>query len=58
VKGPAAGSLRLAMLSPVFWPEVRRGGERMIHELSGGLIMRGTRTIGTPSSTPRLGGPA
>jgi glycosyltransferase involved in cell wall biosynthesis len=33
--------LRVAMLSPVFWPEVRRGGERMIHELSTGLIARG-----------------
>jgi glycosyltransferase involved in cell wall biosynthesis len=29
------------MLTPVFWPEVRRGGERMIHELSAGLIARG-----------------
>jgi glycosyltransferase involved in cell wall biosynthesis len=35
--------LRLAMLSPVFWPEVRRGGERMIHELSMGLMARGHR---------------
>lgn len=35
--------LRVAMLSPVFWPEVRRGGERMIHELSAGLIERGHR---------------
>jgi len=33
--------LRVAMLCPVFWPEVRRGGERMIHELSSGLIARG-----------------
>jgi glycosyltransferase involved in cell wall biosynthesis len=33
--------LRVAMLTPVFWPEVRRGGERMIHELSTGLIARG-----------------
>lgn len=33
--------LQIAMLSPVFWPEVRRGGERMIHELSMGLIARG-----------------
>jgi glycosyltransferase involved in cell wall biosynthesis len=29
------------MLTPVFWPEMRRGGERMIHELSTGLIARG-----------------
>ncbi len=33
--------LRVAMLAPVFWPEVRRGGERMIHELSRGLMGRG-----------------
>lgn len=33
--------LNVAMVSPVFWPEVRRGGERMIHELSRGLIARG-----------------
>jgi glycosyltransferase involved in cell wall biosynthesis len=34
-------ALRVGMLTPVFWPEVRRGGERMIHELSSGLIARG-----------------
>lgn len=34
-------ALRVAMLAPVFWPEVRRGGERMIHELSTGLSARG-----------------
>jgi glycosyltransferase involved in cell wall biosynthesis len=31
------------MLTPVFWPEVRRGTERMVHELSRGLIARGHR---------------
>jgi glycosyltransferase involved in cell wall biosynthesis len=29
------------MLAPVFWPEVRRGGERMIHEVASGLLARG-----------------
>jgi glycosyltransferase involved in cell wall biosynthesis len=32
--------LRVAMLTPCFWPEVRRGTERMVHELSCGLIAR------------------
>jgi glycosyltransferase involved in cell wall biosynthesis len=31
------------MLTPVFWPEVRRGGERMVHELSRSLMARGHR---------------
>lgn len=34
-------SMRVAMLTPAFWPEVRRGTERMVHELSLGLIERG-----------------
>lgn len=29
------------MLTPAFWPEVRRGTERAVHELSKGLIERG-----------------
>ncbi len=29
------------MLTPTFWPEVRRGTERMVHELSSGLGRRG-----------------
>ena len=33
--------LRVAMLTPAFWPEVRRGTERMVHELSSGLLARG-----------------
>lgn len=32
--------LRVAMLTPCFWPEVRRGTERMVHELSIGLSER------------------
>lgn len=33
------------MLSPVFWPEVRRGTERMVHELSSGLNRHGHEVI-------------
>jgi rhamnosyl/mannosyltransferase len=31
----------VALLSPVFWPEVRRGSERFARELADGLITRG-----------------
>ena len=34
-------SLKVALLSPVFWPEVRRGGERFVRELADGLIAEG-----------------
>ena len=33
--------LRVAILHPTFWPEVRRGGERFIRDLADGLIARG-----------------
>ena len=33
--------LRVAFLNPCFWPEVRRGSERMIRELSDELLGRG-----------------
>ena len=36
-------SLQVALLSPCFWPEVRRGGERFVHELGIGLNRRGHR---------------
>ena len=36
-------SLRIALLSPCFWPEVRRGGERFVRELADGLLARGHR---------------
>ena len=36
-------SLRIALLSPCFWPEVRRGGERFVRELADGLLERGHR---------------
>jgi len=35
--------LRVAFLSPCYWPEVRRGGERLVHELTTGLARRGHR---------------
>ncbi len=40
---PATESLRVALLAPCFWPEVRRGAERFARELGDGLIARGHR---------------
>jgi glycosyltransferase involved in cell wall biosynthesis len=34
---------RVALLTPAYWPEVRRGGERMVHDLGAGLAARGHR---------------
>lgn len=34
---------RVALLNPVFWPEVRRGSERVIRDLADGLVARGDR---------------
>lgn len=39
----AGRPLRVALLNPVFFPEVRRGSERIICELATGLISRGHR---------------
>ena len=36
-------SLRVALLSPCSWPEVRRGAERFTRELADGLLTRGHR---------------
>ena len=36
-------SLRVALLSPCYWPEVRRGTERFARQLADGLIERGHR---------------
>jgi glycosyltransferase involved in cell wall biosynthesis len=33
--------MRVALLTPCFWPEVRRGGERFTRELADGLLRRG-----------------
>jgi glycosyltransferase involved in cell wall biosynthesis len=35
--------LRVALLSPVYWPEVRRGTERFVRDLADGLVARGDR---------------
>lgn len=40
---PASDGIRVALLTPVFWPEVRRGTERLVRELADGLIARGHR---------------
>jgi glycosyltransferase involved in cell wall biosynthesis len=37
----SAEGVRIAMLAPCFWPEVRRGGERFVRDLASGLIARG-----------------
>lgn len=39
----ATTPLRVALLSPCFWPEVRRGGERMLRDLADGLLAHGHR---------------
>ena len=41
--GGPARELRVALLNPCFWPEVRRGSERFARELADGLIARGHR---------------
>ncbi len=35
--------MRVALLNPVFWPEVRRGSERVVRDLADGLLARGDR---------------
>lgn len=39
----STAALRVAILSPCFWPEVRRGGERLVRDLADGLIAHGHR---------------
>lgn len=41
--GARAVALRVALLTPCFWPEVMRGGERIAHTLAEGLLSRGHR---------------
>jgi glycosyltransferase involved in cell wall biosynthesis len=38
---PASNGLRIALLHPTYWPEVRRGGERLVHDLGRRLADRG-----------------
>jgi len=33
--------LRVALLHPTYWPEVRRGAERLVHDIAAGLAARG-----------------
>ena len=35
--------LRVALLNPCYFPEVKRGSERLIRELAGGLVADGHR---------------
>jgi glycosyltransferase involved in cell wall biosynthesis len=49
-------SLSVALLNPTFWPEVRRGSERLIRDLADGLLAAGHRPrlitghLGRPST--------
>lgn len=36
-------AVRITMLTPCFWPEVRRGAERFLRDLADGLLARGHR---------------
>jgi glycosyltransferase involved in cell wall biosynthesis len=49
--------VRVAFLSPCYWPEVRRGSERFVRELADGLIARGhrPRLITSHPGPPRRG---
>ena len=59
--GPAARPLRIALLNPTFYPEVRRGSERVIRELANGLLAHGHRVHlitshpGAPTRTTECG---
>jgi len=33
--------MRVALLHPSYWPEVRRGGERLVHDVARGMARRG-----------------
>jgi phosphatidylinositol alpha-mannosyltransferase len=47
--------LRIDLLTPFYWPEVRRGTERFVHELSTGLLADGHRPrIITSRKGPRV----
>ncbi len=49
--------VRVALLNPCFWPEVRRGSERFIADLGAGLVQRGDRPtlIASRPGRPRRG---
>jgi glycosyltransferase involved in cell wall biosynthesis len=49
--------VRIALLHPCFWPEVRRGTERVIRELADGLVARGHEPVlltSHPGATTRV----
>lgn len=41
VREPATDRLRVALVHPTYWPEVRRGSERFVHDLAAYLSGRG-----------------
>ncbi len=45
--------MHVALLNPVFWPEVRRGSERFARELADGLLAQG-HEVSLITSVPRL----
>ena len=46
--------MRIALLHPSYWPEVRRGGERLVHDVAAGLARRGHDvTLVTSHRAPR-----
>jgi glycosyltransferase involved in cell wall biosynthesis len=49
----ADGGLGVALLTPVFWPEVRRGGERLVRGLADGLLDRGHAPVLVTSHSGR-----
>lgn len=56
VRRVAEASLRVALLTPRFWPDVRRGTERHVHELARGLLELGHRPlVVTRGRRPKLG---
>ena len=40
---PDLAGVRVALLAPCFWPEVHRGGERIVRSLADGLLAAGLR---------------
>jgi phosphatidyl-myo-inositol alpha-mannosyltransferase len=57
VSAPASDPVRVALLNFAFWPEVRRGSERVVHDLAVDLLRQGhaprviTSHPGRPSTT-------
>jgi glycosyltransferase involved in cell wall biosynthesis len=47
--------VRVALLHPTYWPEVRRGSERFVHDVGGALAARGhrVRLITSHAGPPR-----